>query len=213
MVTKITQSKINDAYNKYKRQYEGRKEDYFALLYLCEKHNLTLEDAASYVAFGGNDYGIDAFYFHEEKRNLYLYQFKWSVNHMLFKDSFQRLIKDGLERIFGNTYQDQKQNQVLIKLKSCIVENRDIINDVFIHFVFDGDPEKAEKSKVLDSLREDLESKTYLINNYFGREVGFTFQYISNQRVVSEPIQKKVAHTYQIECENTLKLQARFFPG
>jgi len=89
------------------------------------------------------------------------------------------------------------------------VENRDVINKVFIHFVFDGDPEKAEQSKVLDSLREDLESKTHLINNYFGREVGFNFQYISNQRMVSELVQKRVAHTYQIECENPLKLQTQ----
>ncbi|MGQ9465994.1 MAG: AIPR family protein, partial [bacterium] len=207
MLTKITQKEINDAYNKYCRQYEGRKEDYFALLFLSKKHNLKPEDAAQYITFGGNDYGIDAFYFDEEKRNLYLYQFKWSVDHMLFKDSFQRLIKDGLERVFGNAYQDSKQNQLLIKLRSSLVENRDVINKVFIHFVFNGDPQKAEQSKVLDSLREDLESKTHLINNYFGREVGLNFQYISNQRMVSELVQKKIAHRYEIDCENPLKLQ------
>jgi hypothetical protein len=126
---------------------------------------------------------------------------------MLFKDSFQRLIKDGLERVFGNTYQNQSQNQLLNKLRSCVVENRDVINKVFILFVFNGDPEKAEQSKVLDSLREDLESRTHLINNYFGRDVGFIFQFISNQRAVGEPVQKKVSHTYQIECESQLKLQ------
>ena len=207
MLTKITEKEINNVYKEYSRQYEGRKEDYFGLLYLSKKFNLSPEDAASYVAFGGNDYGIDAFYFDEEKRNLYLYQFKWSVDHMLFKDSFQRLIKDGLERVFGNTYQDQSQNQVLIKLRSCLVENRDVINKVFIHFIFDGEIEKAEQSKVLDSLREDLESKTHLINGYFGKEVGFIFQYISNQRAVGELVQKKVTHTYQIECENPLRLQ------
>jgi len=209
MITKITQSEINNAYKEYSRQYEGYKEDYFGLLYLSKKFNLTPDDAAPFVTFGGNDYGIDAFFFDEEKRNLYLYQFKWSSDHMLFKDSFHRLIKDGLERVFGNTYQDQTQNQILIKLRSCLVENRDVINKVFIHFVFDGDPEKAEQSKVLDSLREDLESKTHLINNYFGREVGFNFQYISNQRMVSELVQKRVAHMYQIGCENPLKLQTQ----
>ena len=208
MITKISQKEINDAYMKYSRQYEGRKEDYFGLLFLSRKFNLPPEDAASCVAFGGNDYGIDAFYFDEEKRNLYIYQFKWSTDHMLFKDSFQRLIKNGLERVFGNTFQDHDQNQVLIRLRSCIVENRDVINKVFIHFIFDGDPEKAEQSKVLDSLREDLESKTHLINSYFGREVGFIFQYISNQRLVGELVQKKESHMYQIECENPLKLQA-----
>lgn len=209
MITKITQNEINTAYKNYSRQYEGRKEDYFALLYLCKKFNLAPDDAAPNVSFGGNDYGIDAFFFDEEKKNLYLYQFKWSSDHMLFKDSFQRLIKDGLERVFGNKYQDQTKNQVLIQLRSCLKENRDVINKVFIHFVFDGDPEKAEQSKVLDSLREDLESKTYLINNYFGSEVELIFQYISNRRAVGELVQKKVSHTYQIECENPLKLQTQ----
>ena len=209
MITKITQHEIDNAYKEHSRQYEGCKGDYFGLLYLSKKFNLIPDDAAPYVTFGGNDYGIDAFFFNEEKRNLYLYQFKWSPDHMLFKDSFQRLIKDGLERVFGNAYQDQNQNQLLIKLRSCLVENRDVINKVFIHFVFNGDPEKAEQSKVLDSLKEDLESKTCLINNYFGHEVGFNFQYISNQRMVSELVQKRVAHTYQIECENSLKLQTQ----
>jgi len=105
-MAKITQREIDETYKTYKKYYEGRREDYFALLYLSKKFNLSLEEAASYIAFGGNDYGVDAFYFVEEKRNLYLYQFKWSVDHMLFKSSFQRLIKDGLEKIFGKNYQD-----------------------------------------------------------------------------------------------------------
>jgi len=209
MITKITQAEINDAYKNLSRRYEGRKEDYFGLLYLSKKFNLTLDDAAQFVAFGGNDYGIDGFFFDQERKNLYLYQFKWSSNPLLFKDSFQRLIKDGLERVFGNPPQDRNKNQVLIKLRSCILENRDIINRIFIHFVFDGDPKKAEQSKVLANLQEDLESKTHLINSFFNREVGLVFQYISNQRLVSEVVQKKESHKYEIQCENPLKLSSR----
>lgn len=210
MIPKITEKEIKELYEKYKRKYEGRKEDYFAVLYLSKRFNLSPEDVAeNYVAFGGNDYGIDAFYFDRDTGNLYLYQFKWSEDHMLFKESFKRLAKDGLERIFGNLTQDPNQNQVIIKLKSCILENKNIIKDILIHFVFNGDPEKAEQSKVLESLREDLESKTYLINEYFGRKVGFVFQYISARRALSGYVQKKVDHKYQIECENTLKFQSQ----
>src|SRR3989338_3778151 len=112
MMTKITQDNINKVFNRYSRQYEGLKEDYFGLLFISNKFKIQIEEAATYVAFGGNDYGVDAFYFDEEKRNLYLYQFKWSVDHMLFKDSFKRLIDKGIEIIFGSSFQDRHQNQV-----------------------------------------------------------------------------------------------------
>src|SRR3989339_448352 len=97
MITKITQEQINDVFKRYHRQYEGVKEDYFGLLFLSNKFKLKIEDASQFIAFGGNDYGIDGFYFDEEKRNLYLYQFKWSMDHMLFKDTFKRLLTKGIE--------------------------------------------------------------------------------------------------------------------
>ena len=69
--------------------------------------------ALSQVAFGGNDYGVDGFHFDQEKRNLYLFQFKWSESHAQFKNSFKRLIDAGMERIFGAGNQDQRLNQLL----------------------------------------------------------------------------------------------------
>lgn len=209
MVSKITQNEINKTFQSYNKKYEGHENDYFGLLYISKKFNLSIEDAASYVAFGGNDYGIDAFYFDEEKRNLFLYQFKWSDNHKLFKESFQKFKTDGLDRIFGNSLQDKTQNQVINKLRTCLEENQIVINKIFLYFVFNGDTKKAEQSKVLESLREDIEDKNYIINKFFGRDVGLIIQYISNQRTISEPVQKRFSHKYQIECLNSLKLNAQ----
>jgi hypothetical protein len=84
------------------------------------------------------------------------------------KGSFQRLIDDGMQRIFGALDQDQQQNKLLLQLKSCLVENEAIIDKVYVRFVFTGDPAEAERSKVLDKLREDLENKKYLIDQRFG---------------------------------------------
>ena len=89
---RITKRELDKAFEDYGTKYYGRKEDYFALLYLAKEFECQVEDIAHQVAFGGNDYGIDAFYIDRNRRNLYLYQFKWSENHNLFKDSLERLI-------------------------------------------------------------------------------------------------------------------------
>ena len=56
-----------------------------------------MEKLASHVAFGGNDYGLDAFWIDRDLRNLYLYQFKWSEDQTLFRSSLKRLISSGMD--------------------------------------------------------------------------------------------------------------------
>jgi len=204
MITRVTQEDIDNAFERFKRNYQGVKQDYFGVMFIAKKFGLKSEDVLQnyLVALGGNDYAIDGYYFDEERRNLYLYQFKWSIDYGQFRQSFERLIKDGVERIFGSSNQDTKQNQVLIGLKSCLMENKDIINKVFVNFVFNGDPAKAEQSKVLDSLREDLETKIlHKMSEFFGRNVDYVFQFISNQRTMGRLITKKELNQYSIECK------------
>ena len=73
----IENKEINGAYKELSNQYKGRKDNYFALLYLMKKFKITLEEASSFVSFGENECGIDAFYHDRTTRNLYLFQFKW----------------------------------------------------------------------------------------------------------------------------------------
>ena len=146
----------------------GVREDYFGLLYLEQEHKVPREKAVNQVAFGGNDYGVDGFHFDEERRNFYLFQFKYTGSHSQFKGSLQRLIDDGMKQIFLTPNRDDSKNQLLLQLRSCLVENRAVINQICIRFVFTGVPEDAERSQVLDKLREDLENKRYLINEFFG---------------------------------------------
>jgi hemerythrin len=93
-------------------------------------------------------YGLDGFHFDKEKRNLYLFQFKYSESHQQFKDSFKRLIDAGMQYIFDADRQDQHQNQLIQQIKSSITDNTAIIDRVMIHFVFLGDPKTAEDSPV-----------------------------------------------------------------
>ena len=165
----ITERQIDQTYSDLRSTCGGVREDYFGLLYLEREHNVLREKALNQVAFGGHDYGIDGFHFDEQRRNLYLFQFKYSVSHAQFKGSLQRLIEDGLERIFVKPNKDDAKNQLLLQLRSCLVENRALIEQVCFRFVFTGDPEEAERSPVLDKLREDLENKKYMIDQFFGR--------------------------------------------
>jgi len=167
----ITDRAIDQAFSDLKITCGGVRNDYFGLLYLMQEFGLERERAIEQVAFGGNDYGVDGFHFDSEKRNLYLFQFKCSDSHAQFKQSFNRLIEAGMERIFGARNQDQHQNQLLLQIKSYLLENEAVIDRVCIHFVFLGDPAEAERSQVLDKLREDLENKKYLIDQRFGRSV------------------------------------------
>jgi hypothetical protein len=161
----ITRKELEQAFIDYGPKFGGKKEDYFALVYLIKKFNLSIGNAHPHVAFEGNDYGIDAFHVDKDRHNLYMFQFKWSKNHHLFEESFKRLNEEGMERVFGNPLQDQRQNQLLLQLKSDLAENRDVINQVLFLFIFNGDPAAAERSATLDSLRETLESKKYLIDH------------------------------------------------
>lgn len=98
----ITQREVDQAASDLRETDGGVKEDYFGLLYLERELGLPREVAATQNAFGGNDYGVDGFPVDTERNNLYLLQFKWSQSYTTFKESYQRLISAGMERICGN---------------------------------------------------------------------------------------------------------------
>lgn len=201
----ITDRAIDQVFSDLKKTCGGVRNDYFGLLYLEQEFGVERDRAITQVAFGGNDYGIDGFHFDGEKRNLYLFQFKCSDSHAQFKGSFNRLIEAGMERIFGARSQDQQQNQLLLQLKSCLIENEAVIDRVCVHFVFTGDPAEAERSQVLDKLREDLENKKYLIDQRFGRPVTMVIEFRSARtRKVGSTTHLRKTHSYPVQLDETV---------
>jgi hypothetical protein len=160
---------LEQIYSDYKDKFNGRKEDYFALLYLCRKFKCTPEQIGNQVDFQGHDYGLDAFYLDRPSFNLYLYQFKWSEDHNLFKQSMQRLTTDGLKRIFGNAQTDPYKSEILNTLQGELSE-KPRIDHVFVHMVFMGDLEKVDGSKGLRERREALEQQQQLVREFFGND-------------------------------------------
>lgn len=177
----ITDRSVDQAYSDLKGTSGGQREDYFGLLYLEREHRVAREKALNQIAFGGNDYGVDGFHFDEEKKNLYVFQFKYTSTYVQFKESLQRLIDIGMQQIFITPNRDNLKNQILMQLRSCLLENRSVIEQVYFRFVFTGNPDEAERSQVLDKLREDLEDKKYFIDQFFeGRDVQMVVDFRSS---------------------------------
>jgi hypothetical protein len=204
----INSRMIDQAYSDHHSVFGGVREDYFGLLYLEREHKVAREKAANQVAFGGNDYGLDAFHYDEERRNLYLFQFKFSDSHSLFKGSLQRLIDIGVERIFRAPNKDDAKNQVLLQLRSCLLENKWVIDQICFRFVFTGDTEEAERSKLLDKLREDLENKKYLVDQFFGdRKVGFVVEFRSSTGKVGVIRQPRQTTTFDVQLTDRVTVE------
>lgn len=195
----ISQQHIDQTFSDLKKSCGGVAQDYFGLLYLIQNFGLSRDDAILQLAFGGNDYGLDGYHLDSVTKNLYLFQFKWSANANQFASSFERLIADGMARVFGNATQDAQQNQMLMQLKRDLFEKRDLVSRVLIHFVFNGDPAEAERSKLLERLREDLEGKKYLADEFFGHSVDLAIEFRSSQtRRAGAIVHHRITHTYPL---------------
>lgn len=194
---------IDQAYSDLRVDCGGVREDYFGLLYLEQEHNLPRERARNQIAFGGNDYGVDGFHFDEARRNLYLFQFKYSSSHSLFKDTFKRLIESGMERVFSAPNRDDSKNQLLLQLRSCMLENSTLINQVCFRFVFTGDPLEAERSTTLETLREQLENKKFHAEQFFApRDISFLIEYRSTEGRVGPVRKVKGPSTFPIAMKD-----------
>ena len=88
----VSQGEIDEAYKGLSSTLGGKKDNYFGVLYLSKKFNVPPNEAASFVAVDGTtDAGIDAYYHDKDKRTLYLYVFRWSEDHIQFREPLENL--------------------------------------------------------------------------------------------------------------------------
>lgn len=203
----ITDKMIDQACSDLSDTCGGVRNDYFGVCYLETEFDLPRSKAVNQVAFGGNDYGLDGFHFDLNRRNLYLLQFKNSTSSAQFKESLERLIDKGMDRIFVSPNKDDAKNQVLLRLWSGLIENRHAIDQVYFRFVFKGNVEEAERSQVLDKLREDLEDKKYHIDRFFGeRQVTLIVEFRSTVGGVAPPADTKTTHVFDVPATDVISV-------
>ena len=184
---------------------QARKSETFAHLYLQETFNLTDDDAAKQVAWTGSETGLDGWHFDIAKRNLYLLQFSYGIDPNSFKEGMRSLAQRGLDILFGSA-NGQRPDDFAARLRSQLTENRSLVDQVLVHFVFKGDPTEAEQSVILVSLREELESKKYLIDDFFGgRSVGLAFEFRSTDSdKIGGLVHTVSTHRYRIDFARTI---------
>jgi hypothetical protein len=201
----ITDKSIDQAFSDLKDTCYGVRNDYFGLCYLETEFEVPRAKAINQIAFGGNDYGLDGFHFDLNRRNLYLFQFKNTTSAGQFKESLERLIDKGMERMFVLPNKDDAKNQVLLRLWNGLIENRHAIDQVFFRFIFKGNAEEAERSQVLDKLREDLEDKKYHIDKFFGdRQVTLIVEFRSTVGGVAPANDTKTTHFFNVPITNLI---------
>jgi hypothetical protein len=203
----ISDREIDNAFAALSKTHGGTRKNYFGLVYLEKEFDLPRSVAANQVSFKGNEYGVDGFHVDTAKRNLYLYQFRQSASYNLFKSTLQKLVDGGIERVFSGGRLDSTADPMLRQLRSRLMENQAVIDRVCIHFVFEGDPAEAERSQALDKLREDLENKKYLIDQFFGREVTLIIEFRSGKTKKAGAVAYvSKTHSYPLELTDTISM-------
>jgi len=215
---KLLDKEITHLYNNLSPTCGGRKEDYFGLYFLQKKWGMKQEDAIKQVTFGGNDYGIDGFYFDEKRHTFIIYQFKYTEDYTQFKGTYRRLIDDGIKVVFespnGSNY-----NSIIVSLNNELTKNRPVIEQVAFQFVFLGDCEKAEISNTMQALREDLEAKKHYIESRFNKQIPFYVQYLNVSSVENNALNEtmsvtegkifdaKRTHKYELDVSTMIKYE------
>ncbi|MBK6777305.1 MAG: AIPR family protein [Flavobacteriales bacterium] len=197
----ITDAKISAAHKELKSAHGGAPHDYFGMLYLEEIMGVPREDAVQQVAFGGSQTGIDGFHVDVKKKTLHLFIFRNTKNADTFRTGFEMLLGGGLEHIFGTSSADDALTK---RLRRCLKDDRDSIERVQFQFVFLGDPAEAERGIVLDKLREDLENKQFVINDFFkGKRVTMVVVFKSVTGKAGAAKEHRT-HRFELELGNVL---------
>jgi hypothetical protein len=210
----VTQDEIDREYARFSQKTGGTKANYFGVLYLSKKFNIPISEAASFVSIAKDTgSGIDAYYHDREKRILYLYTFRWSSDHMSFKGPLEKLVKDGINKIFFDPTGSDQDHPLITSLKKHLFQNWREIDSVFIDFVFNGDPVDAEQSKVLGFLRESLEDKRGFIESYLSgvdsnKLHDLVFRYVSNSSALGNTSSSRQSAEYQVRFETSLSLES-----
>jgi hypothetical protein len=202
----ITLKDLEAAHAELASAHGGAPADYLGLVYLERTFALPRDAAAKQVTVVPNDYGINGFHADPAFGNLYLFRFEWGEKPGCFLVPFQMLVEGGMDRVFGADPPGIPPDPFLVQLRSRLLESQGAIQRVFVHLVFNGDPEAAERRAVYGRLREELENKKYLLDRFFGHPVTLVFQFRSAAgEQLGAPAHQKVTHVYPVRLDRSLE--------
>ncbi len=171
-------------YHELKETKGGTRDHYLSLSYLMTEFNVEKEAAINQVAFTNPEYGINAFHFDAERRNLYFLLASFSSLADQIKQPLRQFVTEGIEKVFAVDKPAGNNGKFSNRLASCLLENNALIDQVYLRVLVSGDLNEIEQSEYVKNLLEQLEQKKFIINRFFnGRNVRFTYE----QRSVSTP--------------------------
>jgi hypothetical protein len=151
----------------------------FAYLTLLNEYKVLENEILDCIIFDKKSKGFNAFYLDRARKNLYLFYFCYTEQIKNLKEPIQFINQSELSFIFGDV---KEVPDHLSTLKSLLVENTDSINRVYFNFYTNVESDKLHNSETLNSLREDLESKKYTIDNFFqSKKVSLIIDFLSNK--------------------------------
>jgi|JI8StandDraft_1071087.scaffolds.fasta_scaffold51861_3 hypothetical protein len=200
----VLQKDIDSNHSKFKQEYGGTKDSTFALLHLSKDLKKDLRSISHQVFFASENLGINAYHIDVQRKNLYLYRYSWSSSPNAFKDAIRKLAHEGIDKLLGNVAPESTERKFTNQIRSECLENQSIIQRVFIYFIFNGDPDIAERSEALASLREDLESKKHILDTFFQKNISLTIDFLSNQtRKRAGLTHTTTTHTYKCRLNHS----------
>jgi hypothetical protein len=162
---------IQTALQDLQSQYGKKKDDYYGLVFVERVIGLDRPTALGQVTFGNHDLGIDGFHMDMDQGAFRVFQFKNSKSIGHFNDSFERLIDHGIPALIGDVVASPDHQPVVHAARSMIEKNQEQITQVFVDFVFRGNPEDAEQSKSITELQARLADKSWMLERRFDDKI------------------------------------------
>jgi len=177
--------KIDQLFDELGKKRGGHKNDYYGLIFLEAVHGIPRNEAFDLVAFGGNDFGIDGFFLDHDEHQFHLFQFKNSTSPGQFRESMERIAQVAIPALFSDSRPVADSQPIIDAARRALRDAKTEIEQVFIDFVFRGDPAAAERSEGLTSLKDEIEEKSWVLESYFDRPVSIVVRYLRFDEIKS----------------------------
>lgn len=195
----ITQRQLDASRRNHRNAIGDEPDRHFAVLYLQREYACSTDEAIGHVAVEPSACGLTGFYLERHRRNLILLVSHWGDDPEALIGPFDTLVSTGMARIFaedaeaGLSPQDAVLDALLTggalpapdalvdAIRSELLEDREIVQQVIIQLVFNGNPVDLQDREAVAQLRADLDQHHATVERYFSRPVRLASIFISER--------------------------------